>query len=152
MFLVPGILGQFALDEELIKAGGGEYLSDVLLTQIGMALPDAVKAFEAKGGGSYIKVYPRNKLHWAWRGKKVKMWRLTHLWQNPLWLGEDGVIYRGEGPLAFDHRPDFCQRAEIELRGLDGLQRVLDALTINHPCGPTGAPVEMSPQGNGAEI
>lgn len=151
MFFVPGILGQFALDEELKAAGGGEYLSDVLLTQISMAIPDAVKAFEAKGGGSYIKVYPRDKLHWPWRGKKVKMWRLTHL-QQPLWLGEDGVIYRGEGLRAFKDLPDYCERAETWRRGLDGLQRVLASLTTEHPCGPIGASAEVRTQGNGAEI
>jgi hypothetical protein len=135
MFIaMPGILGEFPQEptEE-----------DRLLAEIEQAIPGAVKAFQERGGGSYIKVYPRGKFHWPWRGKKVKMWRLSYL-DQPLWLAADGAIDRGEGVHAFNDWPDFCEPAEIEKRNAKDLERFLDALTIHHPCGPIEAHAAMS--------
>lgn len=61
-----------------------------------------------------------------WRGRKVHLGRIYGLSQ-PLWLGVDGVIYRGYGKNAGTY-PDYCMVAEIEKRTLEGLARVLDAL------------------------
>ena len=87
----------------------------------------AAQFAEAKRPGAYGKVKPRDGFSWPWRTKKLRLWRL--LLVHPLWLGADGVIYRGYGPAAdFYDRPDYWMRAEIERRGIDGLERVWEAL------------------------
>lgn len=117
-----------------------------LIEDLGPAV--AAEFATAKRPGAYGKVKPREGFAWPWRVKKMRLWRLERL-DQPLWLGEDGVIYRGEGPMANFDRPDFWQRAEIERRGVSGLERIVVALS--EPDGPMAAPIALR-RGNGVEM
>lgn len=95
----------------------------------------------------YGKVRPRDKIWFPWRTRRMTLWRLEQLW-HPLWLGEDGVIYRGYdssgGSRYWLESPDYWLRAEIELRSESGLKRVLDALkTLEPTAGSLGSGAEM---------
>lgn len=57
--------------------------------------------------------------------------------RNPLWLGQDGLIYREYESLSGN---SFMMRAEIELRDEAGLQLVLEALQKLDPCTSRSSP------------
>lgn len=99
-----------------------------LLDEIRQAANNAAKALSDQ---HYVegRVYLRHKVPWPWRTRKVRMWRIVNLSQ-PLWLGDDGVIYRACGPWVFADYPTYWMRAEIERRSEKGLERILEALTL----------------------
>jgi hypothetical protein len=124
--VLAGIIGEFTLLEEPDDAGGSPSQHEQLLAQIKEFGAAAIVKFGNRPR-RYITVYPRDKIHFPWRGKRVGMWRLEKC-SNPLWLGDDNVIYRGEGPMTCDDRPDYCEIAEIERRQIEGLERVRGAI------------------------
>ena len=77
--------------------------------------------------------FPRGRARFPWRGREVRIWRLDL--QRPLWLGNDGIIYRGYDVdrLEDEEFPQYLLPAEIDLRGIKGLQRVLTAVRALGP-------------------
>lgn len=79
-----------------------------------------------------LGVRKRNRLHLLprlWHNYKVYAYYL-YLY-HPLWLGEDGVIYREYADLLGN---SYFMVAEIEQRDEEGLERILTALTEIDPC------------------
>ncbi len=79
-----------------------------------------------------VGVRRRNRLSYLprlWHWRKVYAYRLRLY--HPLWLVEDGVIYR-EYEDAFGN--SFFMIAEIELRDSEGLQNIFKALERLDPC------------------
>ncbi len=102
---------------------------DQLLKNIAEAGRQLAYEYAVTGDRSHKlgKIRPRT---WHWRlshSYKLKLWRIEPLY-HPLWLGEDGLVYRGYGPWADTDWPSYWMRAELELRSDSGLKRVLGAL------------------------
>lgn len=102
---------------------------DLLLVQIYMAAQDAAE-YLATSDANYLMsvVFPRYKARFRWRGRAVRLWRLDLV--HPLWIGADGEIYRGYDVDTWEdwEYPQYLMRAEIEHRGIKGLERVLRAV------------------------
>lgn len=108
------------LRDELTKAH--------LLAEIDAASRAAAEQLVSDANCTMGTVFPRGRARFRWRGRQVRIWRLNL--RHPLWLGEDGVIYRGYEVDTWDgwDFPHYLLAAEIELRGIRGLQRVLRAV------------------------
>ena len=84
----------------------------------------------------YGKTRPRGLVRFPWRTRRMQLWRLEQL-VHPLWLGQDGVIYRAyeaDGYSSMWSEPyHHWLRAELEFRNVTGLERVLNALKALEP-------------------
>ena len=79
-------------------------------------------------------IHKRTRLHILprlWHRRKVYVYFLDLY--HPLWLGEDGVIYREYDDLFGN---SYFMEAEIWLRDAEGLRRIMDALNKLDPCHP----------------
>lgn len=73
--------------------------------------------------------FPRGKARFPWRGREVRIWRLSL--RDPLWLGGNGVIYHGcdVDEWGDEEYPRYLLPAEIDHReDITDLQRVLRAV------------------------
>ena len=124
-------VAQLLLSMHAVSSPGelrNELNKERLLAEIEMAGKEAVNRLAHDSTYTWSVMFPRGKARIRWRGQKMRFWRLNLV--RPLWLGDDGVIYRGYD---IDRWPDeefpqYLVRAEIELRGVGGLQRVLRAV------------------------
>ena len=105
-----------------------------LLAEIEKVGRVAAEHLDATSASTTVNIaFPRGKARFPWRGKKMRIWRLDL--RHPLWLGHDGLIYRGYDVDSLDEEefPQYLLRAEIDLRGVKGLQRVLAAVRALGP-------------------
>lgn len=110
---------------------------EVLLAEIEKLGPEVVAYATTSNLRSVQgRVKPRYKMRFPWRTRYMRLWRLDQL-IHPLWLGQDGVIYRAYdsyGNSNIDSEPEhYWLRAELEFRGVAGLERVLNALKALEP-------------------
>lgn len=99
-----------------------------LLTEIEATARAAADRLGNDMNYDWCRVFPRHRARFRWRGRDMRLWRLDLV--HPLWLGADGEIYRGYEIDMWDGReyPRYLMLAEIELRGIKGLERVLNAV------------------------
>ena len=139
---------QIMLAEELCDLPASEH--EHLLIQIRLAGNAAAQRAVDEDLQSRVGIIlPRDKMVLPWRIKLKRLWRLEAL-RHPLWLCEDGGIYRAyirEGTGARSAWPSYWMRAELERREPEGLQRVLRALESF-----AAPPAEAPTHGNGVEI
>ena len=134
MFL-PHLLAPTMLLEELCEFDASP--KEVLLAEIAKLGPEVVAyATTSNLWTVYGKTRPRGLVRFPWRTRRMQLWRLEQL-VHPLWLGQDGVIYRAyeaDGYSSMWSEPyHHWLRAELEFRNVTGLERVLNALKALEP-------------------
>lgn len=134
MFL-PHLLAPTMLLEEFCELDASP--KEVLLAEIAKLGPEVV-AYATTSNLRTVngKTKPRDLIRFPWRTRRMQLWRLEQL-VHPLWLGQDGFIYRAyeaDGYSSKWSEPDHhWLRAELELRNVAGLERVLNALKALEP-------------------
>lgn len=124
------------MSDLVTTADVAELLSAVRLKARGAALhlmhDHPITTVKRKQGLGNVRKRTRwHMLPRQWHRKQVYVYFLELY--HPLWLGEDGVIYREYADMVGN---SYFMEAEIWRRDDDGLQRVLNALRKLDPCAP----------------